>query len=94
MSNRTATFKTTMGEFKIELAEALGYAKSGDQSAAAFRALIERAGVDRSLAGEGIEPEKLARVMMSAENMPMLENNARPISKTDALELARRILAQ
>lgn len=84
----------TSPEAHAAVAEALGYAKSGDQSAAAFRAFIERAGVDRSLAGKGIEPETLARVMMSAENMPMIENNARPISKTDALELARRILAQ
>lgn len=84
----------TSPEAHAAVAEALGYAKSVDQSAVAFRALIERAGVDRSLAGEGIEPETLARVMMSAENMPMLENNARPISKNDAIELARRILAQ
>ena len=84
----------TSPEAHAAVAEALGYAKSADQSAAAFRALIERSGVDRSLSGEGIEPETLARVMMSAENMPMLENNARPISKKDALELARRILAQ
>jgi alcohol dehydrogenase class IV len=81
-------------EAHAAVADALGYAKSADQSAAAFRALIDRAGVDRSMAGQGIEPETLAGVMMSAENMPMLENNARPISKTDALELARRILAQ
>ena len=84
----------TSPEAHAAVAEALGYAKSADQSTAAFRALIERAGVDRSLAGKGIEPETLARVMMSAENMPMIENNARPISKTDALELARRILGQ
>jgi alcohol dehydrogenase class IV len=81
-------------EVHAAVAEALGYAKRADQSTAAFRALIESAGIDRSLAGEGIEAERLARVMMSAENLPMLENNPRPISKNDALELARRILAQ
>jgi alcohol dehydrogenase class IV len=76
------------------VAEALGCSKSADQCAPAFRALIERAGVDLSLAGKDIEPETLTRVMMSEENLPMLENNARPISKNDALELARRMLAQ
>ena len=81
-------------EVHAAVAEALGYAKSADQSAVAFRTLIESAGIDCSLAGEGIEAERLAGVMMSAENLPMLENNARPISKNDALELARRVLAQ
>ena len=81
-------------EAHAAVAEALGCAKSAYQSAPAFRAMIERAGVDHSLANEDIEPETLTRVMMSEENLPMLENNARPISKNDALELARRVLAQ
>jgi alcohol dehydrogenase class IV len=81
-------------EAHAAVADALGCSKSAGQCAPAFRALVERAGVDCSLAGKDIEPETLARVMMSAENLPMLENNARPISKNDALELCRRILAQ
>jgi alcohol dehydrogenase class IV len=81
-------------EAHAAVAEALGCSKSADQSAPALRALIERAGIDRSLAHNDIEPETLARVMMAAENLPMLENNARPISKDDALELARRMLTQ
>jgi len=80
-------------ETHAAVAEAFGCEKSADQSAPAFRALIERTGVDRSLDHKDIEPETLARVMMSAENLPMLENNARPISKNDALVLARRMLA-
>lgn len=81
-------------EAHAAVAEALGCSKSADQCAPAFRALVERSGVDRSLAGKDIEPETLSRVMMSPENLPMIENNARPISKDDALELCRRILAQ
>ena len=40
------------------------------------------------------EPEILTRVMMSQENLPMLQNNARSISKNDVLELVRRMLGQ
>jgi alcohol dehydrogenase class IV len=67
-------------EAHAAVAEAPGFAKNADQAAPAFKALIERAGVDHPLAGENIEPETLASVMVSAENMPMLGNNARPIS--------------
>lgn len=81
-------------EAHAAVAEALGCAKSAGQCAVGFRTLIEQAGVDRSLADKDIAPETLARMMMSAENLPMLENNARPISKNDALELARRMLTQ
>ena len=81
-------------EAHAAVAEALGGAKRADQCAAAFGALIAQAGVDRSLVNGDLEPETLTRVMMSEENLPMLENNARPISKDDALELARRMLTQ
>ncbi len=81
-------------EAHAAVAEALGCGKKADQCAPAFRALIDRAGVDRSLADRGIEPEILTRVMMSEENQPMVQNNARPISKNDGLELARRILVR
>ena len=81
-------------EAHAAVAEALGCAKSAGQCAVGFRTLIEQAGVDRSLADKDIAPETLACMMMSAENLPMLENNAHPISKNDALELARRMLTQ
>jgi alcohol dehydrogenase class IV len=74
------------------VAEALGGRKRADQCAPAFKALIDQAGIDRSLSGSGIEPDTLTRVMMSQENLPMIRNNARPISKQDGLELARRML--
>jgi len=79
-------------EAHAAVAEALGGEKNADQCAPVFRALIDRAGIDRSLSGRGIDPEILAEVMMSPENLPMIENNARSISRQDGLELARRIL--
>ena len=74
------------------VAQALGYEKKADQCAPAFRALIDQAGVDRSLAERGIDPETLTSVMVLPENLPMLQNNARPVSKNDGIELARRML--
>jgi alcohol dehydrogenase class IV len=81
-------------EAHAAVAEALGYENKVDQCAAAFRDLIDQADVDLSLADRGIEPETLTSVMMSSENYPMLQNNARPILKNDGLELARRILVR
>jgi alcohol dehydrogenase class IV len=74
------------------VAEALGGEKRADQCAPVFKALIDQAGIDRSLSGSGIDADTLTRVMMSQENLPMIQNNARPISQRDGLELARRIL--
>jgi alcohol dehydrogenase class IV len=79
-------------EAHAAVAEALGGERKADQCAPAFKALVDQAGIDRSLSGSGVEPEDLARVMMSPENLPMIQNNARPISTHDAIELARRIL--
>ena len=42
------------------------------------------------MAEKEIDPATLAELMLSEENLPMTENNARPISKDDALELAQR----
>jgi alcohol dehydrogenase class IV len=79
-------------ETHAAVAEALGGEKSADQCAPAFKALIDQAGIDRSLSGRGIDPVTLIKAMMSQENLPMIENNARPISNEDGLELARRML--
>ncbi len=81
-------------EAHAAVAEALGCDKKAEQCAPAFRDLIDQAGLDRSLADRGIDPETLARAMLSPENLPMLENNIRPILKNDVLELARRILTR
>jgi alcohol dehydrogenase class IV len=75
------------------VAEALGGPRRADAAAPTFRTLIEETGMDRSLADENIDPERLATLMMAEENKPMLENNARPVTGTDALELARRTLS-
>ena len=79
-------------EAHAAVAEALGCEKKADLCAPAFRGLMDQAGVDDSPAVMGIEPETLARVMLSPENLPMLQNNARPISNNDVLELARQVL--
>jgi len=80
-------------EAHAAVAEALGSQRNADDAAPAFRTLIERTGMDRSLAVKKIDPETLATVMMSEENKPMIENNARQITTDDALELARLTLS-
>ena len=79
-------------EAHAAVAEALGCEKNADQCGPAFRALIDQTGVDCSLADRELEPQTLSRVMMAEENLPMLQNNARPISKNDVLQLARWML--
>jgi alcohol dehydrogenase class IV len=79
-------------ESHAAVAEALGGEKKADQCAPAFKALVDQVGIDRSLFGNDIKPDDLARVMMSQENLPMIQNNARPISTHDGIELTRRIL--
>jgi alcohol dehydrogenase class IV len=79
-------------EAHAAVAEALGGEKNADQCVPAFKVLVDQAGIDRSLFGNGIKPDNLVRVMMSPENLPMIQNNARPISTHDAIELARRVL--
>ena len=79
-------------ETHAAVAEALGGGKKADQCAPAFKALVDQAGIDRSLSGSGIDPDTLASAMMSQENLPMIHNNARPISTHDGIELALRIL--
>ena len=76
------------------VAEALGGQKKAEAAAPTFRTLVQQTGLDRSLADQRIDPKTLADAMMSEENKPMLENNARQITATDALELARRTLGE
>lgn len=83
----------TLPEAFDAVAEALGRHRSAKAAAPAFRSLIEKTGIDRALADKNIDPKMLAAVMMSKENKPMLENNAPRVTKSDALELARRTLS-
>ena len=75
------------------IAEALGVRRHAEDAAPAFRALIEETGLERSLAEYNIDPKILSESMMSDENKPMLDNNARSITPDDALELARITLS-
>jgi len=79
-------------EAHAAVAEALGSSKAADQAGPAFRRLVESTGLDLSLENAGIEPETLAKVMMSQENLPMIENNIRSIGTDEALTISRNIL--
>ena len=79
-------------EVHAAVAQALVGPGPADLASTDFRRLVDQTGMSRSLSDEVIDPQKLAELMMLEENLPMAENNARPISKSDALELARRTL--
>lgn len=85
--------EAVLPELHTAVALALAGSDSAGGAAAAFNSLVDQTGMSRSLAGKAIDPAALAALMMSEENLPMAENNARPISKSDALELARQILS-
>ncbi len=51
---------------------------------------MNQTGMSRS-AEKAMDPETLAELMVSEENLPMAENKSRPIFRSDALELVRRI---
>jgi alcohol dehydrogenase class IV len=74
------------------VAEALGASKAADQAGPAYRKLVGSTGLDLSFANAGIEPETLAKVMMSEENISMIKNNIRSIGADEALTISRNIL--
>jgi alcohol dehydrogenase class IV len=79
-------------ELHAAVAQALAGPGSADGASTAFNRLVDQTGMSRSLVEKAIDPDTLAELMMSAENLPMAENNVRPITKSDALELANRTL--
>jgi alcohol dehydrogenase class IV len=79
-------------ELHTAVTQALAGSGSADGASAAFSRLVDQTGLSRSSIDKTINPDTLAELMMSPENLPMAENNARPISQDDALYLARRIL--
>ncbi len=84
--------ETAFPELHAAVARALAGPGSADEASTAFHRLVIKSGMSRSLAEKAIDPNKLAELMMSAENLPMAENNVRPISRRDALYLAKRTL--
>jgi alcohol dehydrogenase len=65
------------------VAEALGEARDHRAAAPAFHRLARSAGVDLSLAGDGLDvarPELLAEHMARPENAPMRQSTAREVS--------------
>ena len=74
------------------LAEALGAGNAADQAGPAFRKLVELSGLELSLADADIQPESLAEVMMSPENISMVKNNIRSIGADEALTISRNLL--
>jgi alcohol dehydrogenase class IV len=79
-------------ELHAAVAQALAGPGCADKASTTFSRLVDQTGLSRCLTDKAIDPDTLAELMMSPENLPMTENNARPISKGDALYLARRIL--
>jgi len=84
------------------LAPAFGLEIQGDAReraaavAAAFKALLCHAGLDLSLAPDGLTPADAPRVAaaaMAPENAPMRENNARALTRADLEHLATEMLS-
>jgi alcohol dehydrogenase class IV len=84
--------EAALPELHTAVAQALAGPDPAGGASAAFSSLVDQTGISRSLSEKAIDPATLAALMMSEENLPMVENNARPISKSDALELAQRTL--
>ena len=59
----------------------------------AYGKLLEGSGLSLSLADKAIDAEALAALTMAPENAPMRDANCREVTKQDALEIARRVLA-
>lgn len=76
-------------------AAAMGAEASAEGFVAAYRALMERAGLAPTLgpAFDGVTPEVLAAQMARPENMPMVRSTRREAADADLLGLARATLA-
>ena len=84
--------EAALPELHTAVAQALAGPDPAGGASSAFSSLVDQTGMSRSLAEKAIDPTALAALMMSEENLPMAENNVRPITKSDALELAKRTL--
>ncbi len=76
------------------VAEALGEARDHRAAAPAFQRLARSAGLELSLAGDGLDldrPQLLAEHMARPENAPMRQSTVREVSDADLLELAAMV---
>ncbi|MSP87613.1 MAG: iron-containing alcohol dehydrogenase [Alphaproteobacteria bacterium] len=90
-------------ESHAAVARALGVADHGQGNAAlaaagaaAYAALLDRAGLPLSLADHGLgakDAARLVQISMDAENAPMRDNNARAVGGGDMARLAHAVLA-
>ena len=73
----------------------MGAEPSAEGFIAAYRALMERAGLAPTLGPtfDGVTPEVLAAQMARPENMPMVRSTRREAADADLLGLARATLA-
>ena len=73
--------------------DGLGDEEAATLSAVAYVKFLESAGLPLALADKSIDAEDLAALTMAPENAPMRDANCREVTKQDALDIARRVLA-
>jgi len=85
-------------EAHARVARAFGLEGGGDvelaaRLPAAFDAFLRDLGLDLSLAGSGLTPERLAAETLKQENRPMLDANCRAYAEADLQGLSAALLA-
>ncbi len=73
--------------------DGLGDEEAAALSSVAYGKFLESSGLSLSPADKSIDADELAALTMASENAPMRDANCREVTKQDALEIARRVLA-